>query len=52
MINLISVFADTEKIYNNSAELKNAAANTIRNQYIVSDNSQIKPFAETKKFVC
>ena len=50
MVNLISVFADTEKIYNNSAELKNAAANTIRNQYIVSDNSQIKPFAENHRF--
>ncbi len=50
MINLISVFADTEKIYNNSEDLKNAVKNTIKNQYIVSDNSQIKPFEKTPRY--
>ena len=50
MINLIAVFADTEKIYNNSEDLKNAVENTIQNQYIVSDNSQIKPFEKTPKY--
>ena len=50
MINLIAVFADTEKIYNNSENLKNAVENTIKNQYIVSDDSQIKPFAKTPKY--
>ncbi len=50
MINLVSVFADTEKIYNNSEKLKNAVEHTIQNQYIVSDDSQIKPFDKTPKF--
>ena len=50
MMNLVAVFADTEKIYNNSEYLKNAVENTIKNQYIVSDNSQIKPFDKTPKY--
>lgn len=50
MINLISVFADTERIYQNSAELQTAVKNTIQKQYIVSDDSQIKPFSKTPRF--
>ena len=50
MINLVAVFADTEKIYNNSDYLKNAVENTVKNQYIISDSSQIKPFDKTPRF--
>ena len=50
MINLISVFADTEKIYNNNEDLKNAVKNTLKNQYIVSDDSQIKTISDTPRF--
>ena len=50
MINLISVFADTERIYKNSDTFQTAVENTIKNQYIVSDDSQIKPSSETHRF--
>ena len=50
MINLISVFADTEKIYKSSPQLQSAVENTIKNQYIISDNSQIKPLSENHRF--
>lgn len=50
MIDLISVFMDTEKLCSKDESLKSAIENTIQKQYIVTDDLQIKPMPEKHKY--
>lgn len=50
MKNLISIFNDTERLCKTDHELIEAIENTIKNQYLVISDSDIKPFGDKHRF--
>lgn len=50
MTNLVSVFIDTERICKKDETLQTAINNTVKNQYIVSENNAVKPVPQEHRF--